>query len=100
MSHDEKPRARKRSSTAGEQPRPATTRGRTTPSEPSFVESSSGNNTPQGAPSKLTPGYGTAQGASGATSGGADAGGSLHVQPAADAPPRAPDGAASTEPRA
>jgi hypothetical protein len=40
-----------------------------------------GDQTSAGSPSLSTPGYGTAQGASGATSGGADAGGSTHLAP-------------------
>ena len=39
------------------------------------------DHTPRGAPARSTPGYGTSQGASGATSGGADPGGSVNSPP-------------------
>ena len=57
----------------------------------SFIEPSPGEHTRDGSATKATQGYGTAQGASGATPGGADPGGSVH--PPADAG----DGRASSE---
>ena len=64
----------------------------------SFVEPSPGEHTRDGSTTKTTQGYGTAQGASGATPGGADPGGSVGspgASPEADAgretPRRRPD---------
>ena len=58
----------------------------------SFIEPSPGEHTQDGSATKTTQGYGTAQGASGATAGGADPGGSV-------APPADADGARETPAR-
>ena len=47
------------------------------PRNASFIEPSPGEHTRDGSATKATQGYGTAQGASGATPGGADPGGSV-----------------------
>lgn len=49
----------------------------------SFIEPSPGEHTRDGSATKATQGYGTAQGASGATPGGADPGGSIGTTAAA-----------------
>ena len=50
----------------------------------SFIEPSPGEHTRDGSETKATQGYGTAQGASGATAGGADPGGSVASTAAPD----------------
>src|SRR5688572_7596248 len=93
MSENEKRRPSGRAAERGTQGKRRQARPGERPRDASFIEPSRGNETPDGAPTKATQGYGTAQGASGATSGGADAGGSLHVLPPRDGRPSAAEGA-------